>query len=203
MPLPFSKTLVRKRKREGRAAMNHPSISRDLALDKVLFRRAKLQDVEGVHEVLEHAFRGLEGRGYSTQAIEAAIVTAEEIKKRIDVGGYVTVAGIGDRIICTVTGLEEHKSMHVCSLAVHPEYQKCGVAHQLMLHLEKTAHQQNCQKLFLCTAWAMKEAIRLYESLGYIREGYLRNHFYGEDFILFSKFIKRGWKGQCGGFLNH
>jgi len=59
-----------------------------------------------------------------------------------------------------------------------------------MLHLEKIAHQKHCQKLFLCTAWAMKEAIQLYENLGYVKEGYLRNHFYGEDFIVFSKLLK-------------
>lgn len=158
---------------------------------ELVIRRAKLHDAEKIHEVLRQAFKGLEGRGYSTQAIATAIIGADEIRKRMRLGGHVLVAELDDEIIGTVTGLEEHKSMHVCSLAVDPRYQNCGVAHQLMNCLERIAHDKGCYKLFLCTAWAMKEAIRLYESLGYVREGYLGSHFYGEGFIVFSKFIKR------------
>jgi len=174
--------------------MNPRNLTKDLRVNNVVLRRAESQDADKINEVLQQAFRGLEGRGYSTQAIETAIVDAEEIKKRISLGAHVIVAEFRNEIVGTVTGFEEHKSMHVCSLAVHPKYQNCGVARQLMLHLEKIAHQKCCQKLFLCTAWAMKEAIRLYESLGFVKEGYLRNHFYGEDFIVFSKLILRSRK---------
>ena len=162
----------------------------ELILRNVIVREAKLQDADKIREVLKQAFKGLEGRGYSTQAIETAIVDVKEIKERIRLGGHVLVAEFGNEIIGTVTGLEEYKSMYVCSLAVDPKYQNCGVARQLMNCLERIAHDKGCYKLFLCTAWAMKEAIRLYESLGYVREGHLRSHFYGEDFIVFSKFIK-------------
>jgi len=170
------------------------NLTKDLGLTNVVLRRAESQDSDKIHEVLKQAFGGLEGRGYSAQAIETAIVEAEKIKKRISLGAHVIVAELGNEIVGTVTCFEEHKSMHVCSLAVHPEYQNRGVAHQLMLYLEKIADQERCQRLCLCTAWAMKEAIQLYESLGYVKEGYLRNHFYGEDFMVFSKFIKKKLK---------
>jgi len=187
------------------AKMNPRNLTKNLGLNDAVLRRAESRDVDKIREVLKQAFRGLEGRGYSTQAIETAIVGAEEIKKRISLGAYVIVAELRNGIVGTVTGFEEHKSMHVCSLAVRPGYQNRGVGHQLMLHLEKIAHQKHCQKLFLCTTWGMKEAIRLYENLGYLKEGYLRNHFYGEDFIIFSKFIKRSQKRNSGQerFKNH
>jgi len=167
----------------------------------IVIRKAKLQDAVKIHEVLMQAFKGLEGRGYSTQAIETAIVDADEIRKRMHLGGHVLVAELGKEIIGTVTGLEEHKSMHVCSLAVNPRYQNYGVAHKLMNYLERIAHDQGCYKLFLCTAWAMKEAIRLYESLDYVKEGYLHKHFYGEDFIIFSKSIKEAVMGDTQGLI--
>jgi ribosomal protein S18 acetylase RimI-like enzyme len=157
---------------------------------ELLIRKAKLHDADKVHEVLRQAFNGLEGRGYSIQAIETAIVDSNEIRRRMRLGGHVLVAELCNEIIGTVTGLEEHKSMHVCSLAVDPKYQNYGVAHKLMNCLERIAHDKGCYKLFLCTAWAMKEAIRLYESLGYVKEGCLHKHFYGEDFMIFSKSIK-------------
>ena len=40
----------------------------------IVIRKAKLQDAVKIHEVLMQAFKGLEGREYSTQAIETAIV---------------------------------------------------------------------------------------------------------------------------------
>jgi len=204
MPLHFLEFYLKK-ETVAMANMNPRNLTKDLGLNDVVLRRAESRDVDKIREVLKQAFRGLEGRGYSAQAIETAIVDAEEIKKRISLGAHVIVAELRNEIVGTVTGFEEHKSMHVCSLAVHPKYQNRGVAHQLMLHLEKTAHQKRCQKLFLCTAWAMKEAIRLYENLGYVKEGYLRNHFYGEDFIIFGKFIKRSQKRDSvqETFLNH
>jgi len=162
-----------------------------VALKKLVVRKAEFQDVDGIHEVLERAFKRLEGRGYSSQAIKAAIVDSEEIAKRMLSGGHVLVAEFNNEVVGTVSGFEEHGSMRVCSLAVHPAHQNCGVAHQLMGQLEMVGHKQGCRKLFLHTAWAMKEAIQLYESLGYVKEGYLREHFYGEDFLVFSKLIKR------------
>ncbi len=55
-----------------------------------------------------------------------------------------------------------------------------------MKHLDVLARKKGCYKLFLQVAGAMKDAIRLYESLGYVEGGHLLRHFYGEDFIVFS-----------------
>lgn len=162
----------------------------ELVLKNATIRKAELQDADGIHEVLMQAFKGLEGRGYSSQAIETAIIGPDAIRKRIHLGGHVLVAELDSEIIGTVAGLEEHKSMHICSLAVDPKYQNCGVARKLMEYLERIAQSKHCCKLFLCTAWAMKEAIQLYESLDYVREGHLRKHFYGENLVVFSKLIK-------------
>ena len=166
------------------------SLGERVVLKNLAVRKAGFQDVDGIHEVLKRAFERL-GRGYSSQAIKAAIVDSEEIAKRMRLGGHVLVAEFNNEIVGTVSGFEEHGSMRVCSLAVHPAHQNCGVAHQLMERLEMIGHRKRCYKLFLQTAWAMKEAIQLYESLGYVKEGYLREHFYGEDFLVFSKLIKR------------
>ncbi|MEM2954183.1 MAG: GNAT family N-acetyltransferase [Candidatus Bathyarchaeia archaeon] len=166
------------------------NFKKEFLLTHLAIRKAKLQEVDKIHEVLKQAFKGLEGRGYSTQAIKAAVVPIKEIAKRIRLGADVLVAELGDEIIGTVTGFMEHESMYVCSLAVHPAYQNLGIARQLMRSLETIARKKSCYKLFLYTGWAMKEAIGLYESLGYVREGYLSRHFYGEDLIVFSKILK-------------
>lgn len=175
---------------ENTASTDNDSAMKHFGRELVV-RKAKLCEADKIHEVLMQAFRTLRGRGYSTQAIETAIIDTNEVRKRMDLGSHVLVAELDNEIVGTVTGIEEHESMHVCSLAVDPKYQNYGVAHKLMNRLDRIAHDKGCHKLFLCTALAMREAIRLYESLGYVMEGYLHKHFYGEDFIVFSKVIER------------
>jgi len=65
-----------------------------------------------------------------------------------------------------------------------------------MKYLDTFARKKDCYRLFLQAAEAMKVAIRLYESLGYAKDGHLRRRFYVEDFIVLSRFIKKGEKGQ-------
>jgi ribosomal protein S18 acetylase RimI-like enzyme len=162
-----------------------------MAIDPdISIRRADKSDAEAIHRVIEAAFRRLEGRGYSSLAIGAAIIAPQEIAKRLAEGVYLLVAEVDGEIIGTATGLEEHESLHVCSVAVHPDYQRRGVARRLMECLEAIAHSLGCHKLFLQTAWAMTEAMALYESLGYQREGYQPRHFYGEDFVLYGKVLE-------------
>lgn len=156
----------------------------------MIVREARPDEAEAIQQVLAAAFRGLQGRGYRHQALEAAIISPEEISQRIIQGGHVLVAEAGGQIVGTAAGLEEHEALHVCSVAVHPNWQGRGIARRLMEALEDIARQRGCHKLWLQTAWAMTEAIALYERLGYRQEGYQPRHFYGEDFLMFGKVLE-------------
>lgn len=172
----------------------------DKDTSKVTIRNARPGEADDIHRVLVAAFRGLRGRGYNHQALEAAIVPPDEITRRIIEGGHVLVAQVEKQIVGTVTGLEEHQALHVCSLAVYPGNQGRGIARRLMEALEDIARRQGCHKLWLQTAWAMTEAIALYERLGYRQEGYQPRQFYGEDFLMFGKVIEKdaGRQGAHG-----
>lgn len=153
-------------------------------------RKATMEDVEAIHRVLDQAFKCLQNRGYSWRAIQAAILPSKEIGARIaQKETHVLVAEKDNRIVATVTGIEEHESLHVCSLAVESQSQRQGIAYALMAEMEKLARSLGCRKLFLQTASAMTEAIELYRELGYIQEGFQMKHFYGEDFLQFGKLI--------------
>jgi quercetin dioxygenase-like cupin family protein/ribosomal protein S18 acetylase RimI-like enzyme len=154
----------------------------------VTIRRAQPKEATAIHEVLKRAFKCLEGRGYSQRAIEAAILGSQAIEARIAQEGlHVLVAVIEDQIVGTASGMEEHESLRVSSMAVDPACQGHGIAHSLMDELERLARELCCHKIFLQTAWSMTEAIALYRSLGYRQEGYQPRHFYGEDFLLFGR----------------
>ena len=157
---------------------------------EMTIRKARSGEAAAIHRVLNAAFRGLRGRGYNHRALEAAIIPPGAIGQRIAQGDHVLVAETEKRIVGTATGLEEHEALHVCSVAVLPDWQGYGIARRLMEALEDIARQRRCHKLWLQTAWAMTEAIALYERLGYQREGYQPRQFYGEDFVMFGKVLE-------------
>ncbi len=166
----------------GQASFNSTSM-------RVRIRNAGLEDAQSIHDTLKEAMRPLAITGYSRAAIEAAIVRPWVIRDRILSGFTTLVAEADGKIVGTVGGVRESRSMRVLSLAVHPSHQHRGIGCRLLLKLESIATQLRCHKLFLMTAWSMMEAIRLYMSLGYIKEGYLRRHFHGEDMAIFSKYL--------------
>jgi ribosomal protein S18 acetylase RimI-like enzyme len=133
----------------------------------------------------------MRGRGYSHHALEVAILPPEDIRQRIHRGDHVLVAEMGGTISGTATGIEEHETLHVCSVAVDPACWGQGIGRQLMRALEDIAGRQKCRKLWLQTAWSMTEAIGLYERVGFVQEGYQPCQFYGEDFLLFGKILHR------------
>ncbi len=152
-------------------------------------RMATLNDAESICEVLKQAFSIYETENYPLEAVKTAIVPLSEIRKRIK-KECVLVAEQRGIVVGTVTGLMQHKSMYVCSLAVLPECQNLGVATKLLMKIEGLAKNLECNKLWLCAVpKIMEKAIGLYEKLGYEREGFLKKHFYGEDFLLLSKLI--------------
>ena len=158
-------------------------------MQEIFVRQARFGDVEAILQVLTNAFMGLCGRGYARKAIEAAIISPEEVQRRISQGAYVMVAESEGLIIGTATGLVEHETLHVCSVAVDPTWQDRGVGQTLMESLEAIARMQRHRKLWLQTSWVMAEAISLYKRMGYRQEGYLPCHFFGEDFLAFGKVL--------------
>ena len=157
----------------------------------IIVRRARVEDTVSIHHILAAAFRNMRDRGYSHRASEAAIVSPQEINQRILKDNHVFVAVVDGCILGTATGIEEHETLHICSLAVHPDHWGRGIGRRLMETLEIVARSQGCHKVWLQTAWSMDEAISLYEGLGYKQEGYQPRQFYGEDFLLFGKELSR------------
>jgi ribosomal protein S18 acetylase RimI-like enzyme len=156
----------------------------------IKIRNATNFDVPAIHSILKRGFAPLQARGYSQKAIDAAILSEEKIRKRLNTSKtYVLVAVKENQILGTVTGVENYQHLHVVSLVVDPKFQRCGIGYELMLELEKQARKNKCNKLFLQTALKMWEAIELYKRLGFALEGYHPCHFFGEDLLSFGKLL--------------
>lgn len=160
-------------------------------------RSANENDIPAIHKVIRKGFKGLRRRGYPKKAIDAAIPSRRAIQQRLLLPKTVVfVASIDGQIIGTVTGNENFEHFHVQSLAVDPRFQGHGVGYSLMTELEKIARKFNCNKLFVQTAWAMFEAIKLYLQLGFELEGYHPRQFFGEVLLSFGKILKPSRNGN-------
>ena len=162
----------------------------DVESDSVFIRKAGPEDARLIHEVLKQAFLNIGEPDYSAQAIKAAISETWKIRERIISHQPVFVAECNDQIVGTISGYKEHMSMKVESFAVHPQFQRRGIGMQLLEELEALARTYRCHKIYLFTAWSMMDAARLYITLGYEKEGYLRKQFYGEDLVIFGKCLE-------------
>jgi len=152
-------------------------------------RRARLKDVEGIYNVIKLAFENYRKIGYREAAIQSAIVSKSEIKRRIK-KDLMLVAETDRKLVGTVTGTIDCESMNVRTLATHPSFQNSGVGTRLMEEIEKEAIEAGCYKISLFTTFVMKSAIRIYEKLNYEREGVLKKQFHGIDLIAFGKILR-------------
>ncbi len=72
---------------------------------------------------------------------------------------------------------------------VAEKYRGSGITHQLLLALEKTVAERECHKIWCDCRTSNQAAIHLLSSAGYTQIATIKNHWYGQDFILWEKTI--------------
>ncbi|WP_316821560.1 GNAT family N-acetyltransferase [Pedobacter gandavensis] len=75
----------------------------------------------------------------------------------------------GVAIACGSIKEYEPGTMELKRMFVHPEFRNRGIASEILLHLEKWAHEMGYEKCILETGMKQKEAVILYEKRGYQR----------------------------------
>ena len=74
-------------------------------------------------------------------------------------------------------------------MGVSPDNRRKGVGRGLLNEFIRISRQRKCTKVSLDTAPCLKPAIKLYTEMGFIPEGYMRNHMHGLDLIFYSLFL--------------
>ncbi len=75
-------------------------------------------------------------------------------------------------------------------MGVSPDHRRGGVGRGLLNEFIRQSRESECTKVSLDTAPCLKPAIKLYTEMGFIPEGYMRNHMHGLDLIFYSLFLK-------------
>ena len=75
-------------------------------------------------------------------------------------------------------------------MGVSPDHRRQGIGRALLSDFIEESKRSGCTKVSLDTAPCLKPAIKLYADMGFIPEGYMRNHMHGLDYIFYSLFLE-------------
>lgn len=104
---------------------------------------------------------------------------------------FAFVAMNGTKMVGILTGRVYGKSgvAMFTWIAVDPDHQHEGVGLKLLVRAEEHLRGCGCHKMSLHTLPALVPAIKLYMKFGLLPEAYLRQAWWGADFLLMSKWI--------------
>lgn len=81
------------------------------------------------------------------------------------------------------------KVAYIKTLLVAKNARRQGTGRNLVLKAENISKKSGAHKIYLESGdnW---EAVKFYESLGYKKTNTFKKHYFGQDFIIFTKFLK-------------
>ncbi|MFX1486891.1 MAG: GNAT family N-acetyltransferase [Promethearchaeota archaeon] len=133
---------------------------------------------------LEHDVSSHSPEHYKSQLVDPSRFTfvAEENGKLI---------GIASGEILGIPGLAR-----LGWIGVHPDHQRCGVGKALLKKVIDHCRAKECHKVTLYTLPVLIPAINLYLKFGLVPEAYLREEWWGVDFIKMSRWLREGKESE-------
>jgi len=100
------------------------------------------------------------------------------------------IATENNEIIGVASGMVREDGVgHLGFLGVKPECRRKGVGSRLLKEYLKETKKRKAHKIWLFTAPSLHSAIALYVKTGFVPEGYMKRHSFGQDLIFYSKFL--------------
>ncbi len=130
-------------------------------LDWVI-REARSADSDGLKICMEAAYAPYQER------MEGKRLPPMDIDYSSEIDDYpVWVVEYDERIVGGVILLFQEDLVVLANIAVHPDFQSCGIGSGLMNFAESMAREKSCKKLRLATHVLLDENISLYRHLGW------------------------------------
>jgi len=118
--------------------------------------------------------------------------SAERLEERFKDPNKFGLVAVSDEEICGILlGTKYGKSGFavVSWIAVDPDHQHEGIGMRLLIAAENMLKGAGCHKISLNTLPALTPAVRLAMKFGMLPEAYLREQWWGADFVIMSKWI--------------
>ena len=161
-------------------------IIRSLKVDDIIsFKKCYLSIWNSLRGILPDKFVAEAIEDVSKTLFSDRLVAAIEDPKRI-----MLVAEENDEIIGLAQGRTNKGGYSWLGfMGVSPEKRRMGIARRILEEFISYSKNEGCTKVSLNTAPTLKPAIKLYTEMGFIPEGYMRNHMHGLDLIFYSLFF--------------
>ena len=168
-----------------------------------MIRKARKEDLFAVKGIAEACTKDLDNQGifqwnstYPSLAIFEKDILEEALyvyEIQGEIQGCIMFSEEKDPLYDTIEWMcPDFRNLYIHRLAVHPQFQKKGIARQLMNFAESFAIHNKMHSIRLDTFSQNPRNIRFYELIGYhIRGDVIFNHQSEYPFHCFEKLIKR------------
>ena len=147
-------------------------------------RKAITTDAEQISALYKRVWDEYDTQ-FPKELLESRQPTEEMMKQWMKMETYF-VAELNGSIIGVVGCRLMHGTCQLTHMAVDRLHRSKGIGTGLTKRTIEFATDNNSFKIWLDTAPFMKEAITLYEKLGFTKCGYLHKHFWGLDMELYE-----------------
>jgi len=153
-----------------------------------------LATIEVMKEAWNYSYETWEKDYYPREAHEFDLGqnTEENYRKYLgDASTFCFIGLVNGKIAGKISGQIIGKSgfSMIRSIAVHPDYYRCGVGKRLLGATMDHLRKMGCHKVSLHTLPVLIPAINLYLKAGFVPEAYLAKQWWGVDFIYMSKWL--------------
>lgn len=138
---------------------------------EISIRRATDADIDGILTCLQLAFEPYK-TSYTPAAYEDTVPTFSGVEQRLREMSVLVVVSQANEIVGTLAyQVMKNNEGHLRGMAILPQWQRRGLAKRLLDRAESDLRERKCNRCTLDTTPQLRDAIRLYESNGYIATG--------------------------------
>jgi len=168
-------------------------MSKSSVVIRELEKKDRNKAAEFVGRMMRWTTKNYAKEGYSKESLDHLVSTAVgtldlAIK---DPNHYCLLAVKGDEIVGIALGQVLGGVGRIDWMAVAPDSQRKGVGRQLMTTVEGYMLGKGCHKMTLQAYNSHIPALGLYLNWGMVPEATLREHLWGDDYVVMSKWLER------------
>jgi ribosomal protein S18 acetylase RimI-like enzyme len=138
---------------------------------EISIRRATDADIGGILACLQLAFEPYK-TSYTPAAYEDTVPTFSGVEQRLREMCVLVAVNQANEILGTLAyRVMTNNEGHLRGMAILPQWQRRGLAKRLLDRAESELRERNCSRCTLDTTLQLTDAIRFYESNGYVATG--------------------------------
>ena len=160
---------------------------------KELEKKDRERAAEFVRRMMRWTMKNYAKAGYSRESLDHHVTTAiRTLDLAIkDPDHYCLIAVKDGKIIGIALGQALGGVGRIDWMAVAPERQRQGVGKKLMTAVESLMHGRGWHKITLFAFDSYMPALGLYLKWGMVPEATLKEHLWGDDYVVMSKWLER------------